>query len=304
MATVYQTTAAAIDDLVSTLVQGVAVNQPAGSTPTLLNIIAGGGWVVSDSITAPGVSLADLQDLLRKDLMQRGINHLWSKSKIYVTFANLDDDSSGNKCVADKNGWQASKVCSDNGVYYLYFFKEGDDETGQLWYPWGADQMASPPWNLDPSVRIPTRPPHPSPKPTTNIIPSQVGHPLLRPRLPRPKRRRRRLRLRLHPRPKQPPGPANRSQRNRHARQPARHRRRLQHLRLRHGHPQRLERRFHPENHDHDQQHVQLRQPIQLARLLLPLLLRAGVHANSGIYTQFEHGEFPHDFRYVCAADE
>ena len=121
-------------------------------TPLIFDVLAGGGWVNSDVITSPKVSQTALANLLQKDLLQRGINFIWGQSKIYVTFANLNDDAQGTKCKADLNRWQASKICLDGGVYYLYRFNEAGNEDGNLDYPWGADKMQQASWNLNPAV--------------------------------------------------------------------------------------------------------------------------------------------------------
>lgn len=152
MASIFNSTAAAIDSLVSDVMAGQTINNKAGSVPTLFNIIDGGGWVNSDVVTNPKVSITQIQNLLQKNLIQRGINAVWSKSKIWVSFANLNDDASQSKCKADKNGWQASKTCADGGVYYLYRFNENGFQAGYLDYPWGADKMAGAPWNLSPAA--------------------------------------------------------------------------------------------------------------------------------------------------------
>jgi hypothetical protein len=153
MASVFNNTASGIDGLVQALMSG---NNLAfsGGTPLLFDVIAGGGWANPSVVQHPAVSETALTNVLQKDLLQRGINFIWGQSKIYVTFANLNDDARGTKCKADVNGWQASKTCLDGGVYYLYRFNEAGSEDGNLDYPWGADQMAGPPWNLNPRVSL------------------------------------------------------------------------------------------------------------------------------------------------------
>ena len=158
MASVYNDTNSAIDTLVVDLMGG-SPSLPPGSTPLLLSTLAGGGWVTGTELVTPGLGIQDMAALLQKDLLQRAINQLWSNSKTWVTFVDLNDDAQQTKCHADKNGWQASKTCADGGVYYLYFFKETGDETGYLDYPTGADQMAGPPWDLNPSVSYPSKQP-------------------------------------------------------------------------------------------------------------------------------------------------
>jgi len=81
--------------------------------------------------------------------MARGINALWKKSKIYITFVNLSDDALGTKCRADQSGPQITKYCADAGVYYLYRFDERGDHVGALDKPWGMDDLHS--VGLDPA---------------------------------------------------------------------------------------------------------------------------------------------------------
>ena len=151
MSNIFNSTSAAVDTLVSNMMQGQAVNGPAGGDPTILGILDSGGWVNSSAITNPALSITQITDLLRQDLIQRGINYIWGQSKIWVTFANLNDDAAGTICQADKNGWQASKTCADGGVYYLYRFNEDGNLEGHLDYPWGADKMTNSPFNLNPA---------------------------------------------------------------------------------------------------------------------------------------------------------
>ena len=269
MASVFNNTASGLDTLVSDMMQG---NNLAfsGGTPLILDVLAGGGWVNSDVITSPKVSITALTTLLQKDLLQRGINFIWSQSKIYVTFADLKDDAQMTKCKADVNGWQPSKTCADGGVYYLYRFNEDGNLDGNLDYPWGADKMTEPPWNLNPAVSSTPSPISSSkPAPSTNTLFPKVGNPLLSQRLPLPKQRRRRLRLRLHQNPHKPPLPLRHRRQNRLPLQPQRPRRRLEHLRLRHGHARRLERRFHADAHSHSEP--------RWVEIYFPVLLRAAV---------------------------
>lgn len=154
METVWNQTADGIDHLVQQMMEGSAMD---GDTPLLFEMLNGGGWVDNKILTNPTIDVGALKNVLYKDLVQRGINHIWAQSKIWVSFVNLQDDEQTSKCLADKNGWQASKTCADGGVYYLYRFDEDGDENGHLDYPWGADQMTTDPWGLDPSVRLTTR---------------------------------------------------------------------------------------------------------------------------------------------------
>ena len=151
MSEVFNTTASAIDTLVSDLMQGKAINSAPSSdtTPTILTMLEGGNWVNTSIITSPSLSLTNVTDLLRDDLASRGINYVWGQYKIWVTYANLGDDASYTKCAADKNGWQASKYCGDGGVYYLYRFNEDGPYQGHLAYPYGADKMGEQPFGLD-----------------------------------------------------------------------------------------------------------------------------------------------------------
>ena len=149
---IFNSTAGAVDQLVSRLMNGLAVNAAPGTAdPTLFGILEGGYWVNSTVITNPNLSITAMTEVMRDDLIQRGINYIWSQSKIYVTFADLNDDASGTKCQADKNGWQASKTCADGGVYYLYRFNEDGHLIGHLDYPWGADKMTDSPFEIQPS---------------------------------------------------------------------------------------------------------------------------------------------------------
>lgn len=152
METVFNSTSVGLDNFVAELMAGYNIGGPANGPPTLNEVLHGGYWVNSNVITNPAVSMAKLQKVLYNDLLSRGINFIWSQSKIWVSFANLNDDAKGTKCQADKNGWQASKYCADGGVYYLYRFNEDGNLAGHLDYPWGADKMTEPPWFLDPSV--------------------------------------------------------------------------------------------------------------------------------------------------------
>ncbi len=81
--------------------------------------------------------------------MARGINALWKKSKIFVTFVDLKDDVRGTKCKADRSGPQITKFCDDGGVYYLYRFDERGDHRGGLDKPWGMDKLEE--YGLHPS---------------------------------------------------------------------------------------------------------------------------------------------------------
>ena len=153
MGMIFNTTAGAVDQLVSQLMNGLPINAAPGTTdPTIFEMISDGKWINSSVITNPNLSITAMTEVMRDDLIQRGINYIWSESKIYVTFANLNDDANGTKCQADKNGWQASKTCADGGVYYLYRFNEDGNLNGNLDYPWGADKMQQVPWNLFPAV--------------------------------------------------------------------------------------------------------------------------------------------------------
>ena len=111
------------------------------------------------------MTLIDKTSLIYKDLIQRGINYIWSQSKIWVSFVDLKDDDKLTKCMADKNGWQDSKHCADGGVYYLYRYNENGNLNGELSYPWGAEKMAGEPYGLNPFVSC--------------FSISQVFHPLL-----------------------------------------------------------------------------------------------------------------------------
>lgn len=149
---IFNNTAAAIDELLSKLMNGEAVDAASGVTePSLFGILHGGLWVNSSVNTSPNLSISAMTDLTRDDIVSRGINSIWSQSKIYVTYANLSDDSVGSKCQADRNGWQASKTCAHGGVYYLYHFREHHHLNGNLAYPQGADEMMKAPFNLQPS---------------------------------------------------------------------------------------------------------------------------------------------------------
>ena len=134
---------------------GQSLSEAPESPPLLFDILEGGGWVTSDVLNNQDLQISDLTDLLRTDMVQRGINHIWAQSKIWVSFVDLKDDDQHTKCLADVNGWQASKTCADGGVYYLYRFDEDGHEAGHLDYPWGADKMTAAPYNLNPSVRAP-----------------------------------------------------------------------------------------------------------------------------------------------------
>lgn len=152
MGLTFNNTAGAVDQLVSKLMNGDSLNPvPDSKDPSLFNILDGGLWVNASVITNPKLSISAMTELMRDDLTSRGINYVWLQSKIYVTFANLDDDAAGTKCLADKNGWQASKTCADGGVYYLYRFNEHGNLRGNLDFPWGADHMTESPFNLQPS---------------------------------------------------------------------------------------------------------------------------------------------------------
>ncbi|KAI9873705.1 MAG: hypothetical protein M1830_010704 [Pleopsidium flavum] len=114
--------------------------------------VAGGAWVARDT-TAQASTSANL----KLELMARGINALWKKSKIWVTFIDLKDDVSGTKCKADKTGPQITKYCDDGGVYYLYRFDERGNHVGALDKPWGMDDLSSvglnPAWVTESSAK-------------------------------------------------------------------------------------------------------------------------------------------------------
>ena len=152
MATTFTDTQKALDDYVAQLMSGQL--KSSDNSPAILGFLQGGAWVDQTALDNPKASISSLSAFLQRDLVQRGINHIWSQSKIWVTFADRGDDASHTKCTADRNGWQASKTCLDGGVYYLYRFNENGDHQGHLSYPWGADQMAADPWKLNPSVGI------------------------------------------------------------------------------------------------------------------------------------------------------
>ncbi|KAI9760528.1 MAG: hypothetical protein M4579_001613 [Chaenotheca gracillima] len=148
METVFNASGVAIDSFMAQTMEGIDINGPASGTPTLNNMLEGGGWVNSNVVTNPAVSISKLQTMLYKNLLQRGINYIWTKSKIWVTFVDLKDDASQTKCKADKNGWQASKTCADGGVYYLYRLNEDGNLAGHLSYAWGAEKLGQAPFDL------------------------------------------------------------------------------------------------------------------------------------------------------------
>lgn len=150
MSEVFSGMVTATDNFLAELMNGVDFADPAGGWPTLALMLSGGAWV--SPATGSNVSVADTSKLLKNDLIQRGINLLWSGTKTWVTFVDLNDDAQQTKCWADTNGWQASKYCADGGVYYLYFFKETGNLNGYVTYPYGADQMSGQTWGLNPSV--------------------------------------------------------------------------------------------------------------------------------------------------------
>ncbi|KAI9876348.1 MAG: hypothetical protein M1830_006697 [Pleopsidium flavum] len=114
--------------------------------------LAGGAWVARDT-TAQASTSANL----KLELMARGINALWKKSKIWVTFIDLKDDVSGTKCEADKTRPQITKYCDDGGVYYLYRFDEHGNHDGALDKPWGMEDLSSvglnPAWVTESSAK-------------------------------------------------------------------------------------------------------------------------------------------------------
>ena len=156
MGTVFDSTQAGVDKFIQQLMAGENIGGQAGGNPTLLDVIGSGQWISQDILKNSQTGIPAITTLLQKDFIQRGINHIWLQSKIWVSYANLNDDAATSKCLNDRNGWQASKTCLHGGVYYLYRFDERGNEAGSLDYPWGADKMSSAPWNLSPAVSVMT----------------------------------------------------------------------------------------------------------------------------------------------------
>ncbi|KAI9682371.1 MAG: hypothetical protein M1817_000425 [Caeruleum heppii] len=103
----------------------------------LYDLLFGGVWA-QPQIDVP---ISDIANKTGTDLLARGVNSLWTKSKIYVTFVDLLDDASKSKCTADISGPQVTKYCADGGVYYLYRFDEDGHHRGHLDKPWGMDEL-------------------------------------------------------------------------------------------------------------------------------------------------------------------
>lgn len=119
------------------------------------NVLQGGAYVDTNNLPFK----SDIKTAVVNEMLARAINDLWASlwtydkknTKIWVSFADLQDDEHETKCKGDIGGPQSTKYCADGGVYYLYRFQEDGNHKGHLVEPRGMKDLVN--YRLDPKVR-------------------------------------------------------------------------------------------------------------------------------------------------------
>lgn len=100
----YRASLEAMDDLVAKLFKGEPIPAPGPGSFTLLDMMKGGAWVNSSTLT----DVSDLIDKIRREILARSIDSLWKSRtqeqtiKMWVLFTDLSEDPDSKECVASK----------------------------------------------------------------------------------------------------------------------------------------------------------------------------------------------------------